>query len=162
VVTFLRATALAVFCLLSLDECLSATLLAAPQEPPKDLPVSLDRIREELAKTPSARLKLDMPLQVPVAKFKSRVDQRVYVLTLQEWIDKEFKLTALQRQSANWASGGGYVLASGSYAVRLDPLFKSLEEALERRRVRKIREQIARELAEIEAARKKAAVPDKR
>lgn len=160
--TFLRAIAFVVFCLLALEGCLSATLGAAPQEPPKDLPVSLDRIREELAKTPPIRLKLDMPLQVPVAKFKSRVDQRVYVLTLEEWIDKEFKLTALQRQSANWAAAGGYVLASGSHAVRLDPLFKSLEKALQRRRERKIREQIARELAQVEAARKKAGLPDKR
>lgn len=152
---FLRATAFAVFCPLALVVCLSAPLGAAPQDPPKDLPVSLDRIREELAKTPPT-LKLDMPLQVPVARFKSRVDQRVYVLTLQDWIDKEFKLTALQRQSANWASAGGYVLASGAYGVRLDPLFEAVEKALERRRVRQIREQIARELAQIEAARKKA------
>jgi hypothetical protein len=161
VATFLRATVCAVFCLFALDGRLSATVGAAPQDPPKELPVSLDRIREELAKTPPT-LKLDMPLQVPVARFKSRVDQRVYVLTLQEWIDKEFKLTALQRQSANWASAGGYVLASGSYGVRLDPLFKALEKALERRRVRQIREQIARELAQVEAARKKAGLPDKR
>jgi len=95
-----------------------------------------------------------MPLQVPVARFKTRVDQRVYVLSLEDWIEKEFKLTALQRQSADWAAN--------CCGVRLDPLFKSLEKALQRRRVRKIREQIARDLAQIEAARKKAGLPDKR
>jgi hypothetical protein len=156
VATFLRATVLAIFSLSVLVAGLSATLQAAPQQPTKDLPVSLDRIREGLETTPTTRLKLDMPLQVPVARFKTRVDQRVYVLTLEEWIEKEFKLTALQRQSANWAGMccGGYRLASGSYGVRLVPLFKSVQKALQRRRARKIREQIARDLAQVEAARK--------
>ena len=114
----------------------------------KDLPVSLVRIREELAKTPTG-LKLDMPVQVPVATFKTRVDQRVYVLSLEEWLEKEFKLNLLQRQSAEWASK--------CCGIGLDPLFKGVERALQRRRVRKTREQIARELAESEAARKQAA-----
>lgn len=157
--TFLRSAVSAALPPIALMVCLSRGLAASPQEPPKDLPVSLDRIRRELAKPPPPRL--DMPVQAPVARFTSRVDQRVYVLTLHEWIDKEFKLTALQRQSADWAAGGGYVLASGSWGVRLDPLFERLEKALERRKVRKIREQIARDLAEIEAARKKAGLPDK-
>jgi hypothetical protein len=34
-------------------------------------------------------------------------------------------------------------------------VFESVERALQRRKVRKIREQIARELAELDAARKK-------
>jgi hypothetical protein len=110
------------------------------------------------------QLKLDMPLQAPVATFRTRVDQQVFVLTLDDWLEKEFKLLGLQRQSADWAAAccGGYALASGSYGIRLDPLFKSLEKALERRKVRKVREQIARELAALEAARKKADVPDER
>jgi hypothetical protein len=160
VATSLRSAVSAAFGPIALLVCLSPRIAAAPQEPPKDLPVSLDRIRKELAKPSPARL--DMPMPTPVAKFTSRVDQRVYVLTLHEWIDKEFRLTALQRQSADWAAGGGYVLASGSWGARLDPLFERLEKALERRKVRKIREQIARDLAEIEAARKKAGLPDKR
>ena len=157
--TVFQPTVPAVSCQLALVVCLSAALEAAPQQPATDLPVSLDRIREELAKTPTTRLKLDTPVQVPVPRFRTGVVQRVYVLTLEEWLDKEFKMTALQRQSADWAAMccGGYVL----YSVRLDPLFKSLGNALERRRVRKIREQIARELAEIEAARK-AGPPDDR
>lgn len=159
--TFLRAIVSAVVCPLALVVCFSAALGAAPQQPAQELPVSLNRIREELAKTPT-RLTLDMPLQEPVATFKTRVDQRVYVLTLEKWLEKEFKLTAMQRQSADWAAKccGGYVLGGGSYGVRLDPLFKSLEKALQRRRVRKIREQIARELAQLEAARK-VVPPDK-
>jgi hypothetical protein len=133
---------------------LSATLGAAPQGPTKDLPVSLDRIRDALAKPPPTGLKLDRPEQVPVATFKTRVDQRVYVLSLEEWLEKEFKLTALQRQSADWAAK--------CCGLRLDPMFDSLEKALQRRRVRKIREQIASELAQVEAARKEAGLPDKR
>jgi hypothetical protein len=77
-----------------------------------------------------------MPVQVPVATFKTRVDQRVYVLSLQEWLEKEFKLTPLQQQSPDWAAQ--------CCGIRLAPLFKSLDQALQRRRVRKIREQIAR------------------
>jgi len=135
------------------------TLEAAPQEP-KDLP--LDRIREGLKKTPAIALKLNLPVKVPVATFKSGVEQRVYVLTLREWLDKEFTLNTLQRQSADWASNCcGYVFASGAAGVRLNPLFAALDETLEHRRERKIRKQIARELTELEAARMKAAPVDK-
>jgi hypothetical protein len=141
---------------------LSATLVAAPQSAVKDLPVSLDRIRQDLAKAPATGLKEKLPVKVPVATFKSRVEQRVYVLTLREWIDKEFALNTLQRQSADWASKCcGYVLASGAYGVRLDPLFDALDKAVERRRVRNIRKQIARELSELEAARTKELSADK-
>jgi hypothetical protein len=150
---FLRATGSGVFSLVALM-CSSATLVAAPQEQAKDLPVSVDRVREELAKPPTG-LKLDMPLQVqaPVATFKSRVDQRVFVLPLEDWLEKELKLTGLQRQSADWGAR--------CCGMNLDPLFKSLDGALKRRKVRKTREQIARELAELEAARNKADYSDR-
>jgi hypothetical protein len=133
----------AVFCLLV--GALTATLGAAPQPPAQDLPVSLDRIRKDAAKAPPA-LKLDVPLDAPVATFKVHVEQRVYVLSFYEWIDKEFKLTDLQRQSADWAAK--------CCGLSLEPLFKSLGNGLQRRKERKIREQIAGELAELEAARK--------
>ena len=140
---FLGANGSGVFPLVALIVCSSATLAAAPQEPAEDLPVSVDRIRDELAKPPTG-LKLDMPLQlqVPVATFKTRVDQRVFVLPLEEWLEKELKLTGLQRQSADWGAR--------CCGLSLDPLFKSLDDALKRRKVRKTREQIARELAELE------------
>ena len=125
--------------------------------------MSLDRIREGLEKTPATPLNLDLALQVPVATFRTRVDERRYVLTLEEWLEKEFAMNDLQRQSADWAAKccGGNVLASGAFGISLDPLFESLDRAIQRRRLRKIREQIARELAELEAARKKATPPDK-
>jgi hypothetical protein len=149
---FLRPAALPAFCALASVVCFAGTLQAAPQAQGKDLPVSLDRIRQDLAKTPPT-VKFDMPVKVPVATFKSRVDQRVYVLTLREWLDKEFKLTPLQRQSADWAAN--------CCGISLDPVFDKLEQALHRRKLRKIREQVASELAAVEAARKKAAPEDK-
>jgi hypothetical protein len=152
VVAFLRGTVSAVFSLLALVVCLSATLGAAPQEPRKDLPVSVDRIREELAKAPT-ELKLDSPLPVPVTTFKTGVDQRVFVLSLEDWLEKELKMGVLQRQSADWAAK--------CCGITIDTLIKSMKDALQRRKERKIREQIARELAEIEAARKEAGLPDK-
>jgi hypothetical protein len=142
-----RACESAVSCL-TLMVCLSSTLAAAPQEPPPDLPVSLDRIRKELTKNPPNRLNLDMRLQIPVATFRTRVEQRVRSLTFEEWLEKEFTLTEIQRQSADWAAR--------CCGMSLEPLFTAFENALERRKIRKIREQIARELAELEAARKKA------
>ena len=92
-----------------------------------------------------------MPVKVPVATFKTRVEQRSYVLSLDQWLAKEFNLTELQRQSADWAAK--------CCGIGLSPLFNSMERALHRRRVRKIREEIARELAELEAARARAGLP---
>jgi hypothetical protein len=42
---------------------------------------------------------------MPVATFRTRVEQRVRSLTLEEWLHKEFDLTGLQKQSAEWAAG---------------------------------------------------------
>jgi hypothetical protein len=155
--TFLRVTASAVFPPLALVAGLTATAGAAQQPAGEDLPVSLERIRKELAK-PEPGLKLDRPLEATVPTFRTRIEQRVYMLSFEEWLEKEFEMTDLQRQSADWAARccGGYVLASGGFGISLDPLFERLDRALKRRKVRKIREQIARELAELEAARKKA------
>jgi hypothetical protein len=144
--TILRAAALAVFSLIALVLWPSATLGAASQEPAQDLPVSLDRIRTELAKPAPSGLRIDRPPQLPVATFRTRVDQRAWMLSFEDWLEKEFELTPLQRQSADWAAR--------CCGISLDPLFKSMEKALQRRRVRKIREQIALELAQLEAARK--------
>ncbi len=130
--------------MLALLIVLSAALGAAPQQP-GGAPVSLERIREELKKPPG--IDLNRPLQVPAATFKTRVEQHVYVLTLDEWIRKEFKLTALQRQSAEWGAK--------CCGLNLLQVFTSTKRALRRREVRRIREQIARDLAQIEAARKR-------
>jgi hypothetical protein len=146
VATFLRATLFAICCLLALVVGRSETLGAAPQEPASVPPVSLERIREKLEKTPAPR-RLDLQLQLPVATFKTSVNQRVYVLSLEEQLRKEFALTLLQRQSQDWASR--------CCGFSFNQLTNRVEKALRDRRIRKIREQIARELAQLEAARKK-------
>ena len=150
VATFLRATPRALLSVLALLMGLSATLDAAPQAPSTPPPVSLDRIKGQLAKTPPRQFTSDLELQVPVT-FKSRVDQRVFVLTLEEALHKEFDLNEIQRQSADWASKCcGYNLAQ---------LFQMAEDALRERTIRKTREQIWRELAELEAAARKKPAP---
>ena len=121
-------------------------LAAAPQPPAGASPVSLERIREQLKETPAPRL-LAMPPPLPVPTFKTSVEQRVYAPTLEDQLRKEFTLGVLQRQSAEWASK--------CCGIDLNLLFKSAEKALQRRKVRKIRQQIARELALLEAARNK-------
>ncbi len=132
--------------LLSLVVSPSAGLGAAPQPPTGVSPVSVERIQEQLNRNPTPGLR-DTSLQPPVATFRSGVEQRVFVLTFEEQLRKDFTLNALQRQSADWGSR--------CCGLDLGLLFNGIEKALDRRKARKIREQIARELAELEAARKK-------
>ena len=135
-----------VFCQL-VPGTLAAPLGAAPSPPASGSPVSLERIKTELDKPPALRLKRDVPIPLRPPTFKARVDQRVFVLTLEEALHKEFDLNDLQRQSAEWSSQCcGYNLGA---------LMKKVNEALQERKIRKTREQIARELAELEAALKK-------
>jgi hypothetical protein len=146
---FLRTTGSAVFCVAIVVG--STALEAAPQPPAKDtterdLPVSVDRIARQLSKPAPIELKVDTQT-LPVATFRVSVEQRVYVRPFKEWLEKEFELNDLQRQSADWASR--------CCGINLGPLFQKLEDTQRRHAVRKIREQIARELDEIQAARKK-------
>jgi hypothetical protein len=143
---FHSASLVAILSLLALAVSPSASLGAAPQAPTDVPPVSVERIQEQLKKNSAPSL-LDMPWQPPVATFKTGVEQRVFVLTFEEQLRKDFTLNALQRQSADWGSR--------CCGLDLGLLFNSVERALQRRKVRKIREQIARELAELEAAMKK-------
>jgi hypothetical protein len=122
-----------------------STPATAAQAPASAPPVSLDRIKEDLART-GPRLKLDVPIPPPRPTFKSRVDQRTFVLTLEQALHRDFDITnEIQRQSANWASKCcGYDLGQ---------LFKAVDKALQERQIRKTREQIWRELVLLEAAR---------
>ena len=144
---FLRATLSALPCVLALIAGLSATLGAAPQQPDSAPPVSLNRIKAQLARAPVRDLKPAAPVPLRAPTFRSRVDQRVFVLTLEEALHKEFDLNDLQRQSAEWASKCcGY---------NIGQLVEMASDALRARKIRKTQEQIWRELAELEAARKK-------
>ena len=146
----LRRTRSTVLCSLGLALWVTTVLAAAAQEPGGELPVSRARIRTGLSKPPSTLSKVEIPVEAPVATFKTRVEQRVYMVPFKEWFDKRLELTELQRQSAEWASQ--------CCGLNLNPVFKKIEEAMERRKLRKVREQIASELADLEAARKKAGV----
>lgn len=123
----------------------SASLAAAPQEPPGGLPVSLERIRENLEKPPPPRLTPAQPVQLRPT-FRTRVDQRTWVPTLEEHLHEQFDLSPMQRQSAQWAAQ--------CCGLKVGQFLKMAEDALRARKVRKTREQIARELAELDAARR--------
>ena len=121
----------------------------APGQQPGDLPVSVERIREGLGKPAPAIVA--RPIEAPVATFRTRVEQRVYVPTLREWIDSEFTRTALQRQSDEWGSRccGVNLLQLGRQ------LYQGVKRARQEREVRKLRQEIARELARLEEASRK-------
>ena len=70
------------------------------------------------------------------------------MLPFYEYLRKELELTPLQRQSADWASR--------CCGIDVGRLFNGIGKALERRKARQVREQIDRELADIEAARARA------
>lgn len=89
-------------------------------------------------------LRLDGPLQLPVATFKTSVEQRKYMLSFEERLRKDLELTDLQRQSHEWGSK--------CCGLDLGALFKPVDRALQQRRQRKIREQIARDLEALKAA----------
>ncbi len=100
-VATLRATRHAVFCGFALVAAFSTRLDAAPQQPAAPPPVSLDRIREGIG---NPGLKLNVPIPPPRPTFKSRVDQRQFVLTLEQALHRDFDLNEFQRQSAEWRS----------------------------------------------------------
>ena len=146
----LRAMTCGVVCSAVFAVHLSARVQAAPQDPSSISSTSLERIKEGLSRPPAPSLALPEPVpSMPV--FRSRVDQRVFVPTLEEVLHKTFDLNALQRQSAAWSSR--------CCGLDLGIVFDRIDKALAERRLRKIREDIARELAEVKAARAAAAVP---
>ena len=119
------------------------TVAATPPQPAGEPPLSLERIREGLERPPPRHLTPAVPEPLRVT-FKARVDQRVFVPTLEEHLHKVFDLNLLQRQSADWASR--------CCGFNVGELVTHLENALRNRKIRKTREQIARELAELERA----------
>lgn len=121
-----------------------AALGAAPQQAAGAPPISVERIREELERPPAPRLSSGVtePLR---PTFRSTADRRIWVPTLKEHLHKTFDLTPMQRQSAEWAAQ--------CCGIKIGQVVKLAENALRARKVRKTREEIARELPFIEAAR---------
>ena len=127
--------------------CLAATLspaaaIAQQQASGGDFPVSLERIRAGLDKP--IEHAIDIPPLVPLTRFRTGVEERTYMLPFKEQLDKDLEPTLLQKQSRDWASR--------CCGMDLGVLFKPIDQALQRRQERKIREQIARELEELKAA----------
>ena len=117
--------------------CLTAVAVMAPRasaQEPAAAAVTVDRVKTRLEQ-PTRRLVPSGPIELrPV--FKSRVDRHPFVLTLDEDLHKTFDLNELQRQSAAWSAQ--------CCGISLNAVFSSMEKALDERRLRKIREQVAR------------------
>jgi hypothetical protein len=121
----------------------AATQGSTPAREQAAPPSSLDRTREAVTRTPALKLEA----KPPTPTFRTTVEGRALMLPFQEYLRQQLEPTPLQRQSREWASQ--------CCGIDLGRLFNGLEKALERRKVRQVRDQISRELAELEAARAK-------
>ena len=148
----LRTTTLA-FALPAMLLTLSARLATAPQDPGALPVVSLEHVQDTLNRTPSKSLKFDAKVPVPAATFRVTVRERPFVVPIMESLRKEFELTPLQRQSAEWSSR--------CCGLNLVTLTESLEKAFRRWEEGRIHDRVARELAEVEAAARKRSLPDR-
>jgi hypothetical protein len=104
----------------------------------------VDRIKERLDNTRARPLTPAVPVELRPT-FKSNTDRHPFVLTLEQDLRKTFTLTDFQRRYAEYSSQ--------CCGLNLAAVVKQIDGALDERRARKIREQIARELADLEAAR---------
>jgi hypothetical protein len=116
----------------------------AAQQPDGAPPFSVGRIREGLEQAPALRVETELPVKLRPT-FKSRVDERPFVRTLEEELHKQFDLNLLQRQSAEWAAK--------CCGLDIGSLLNRVNKSMRDRKIRKTREQIARELAELKAVR---------
>lgn len=122
---------------------LGASPCLAGQPPSgQDPPVSLDRVRAGILKPRALELG-PLPL-LPVATFRTKVEQVRFVLTFEERLWEELELTDLQRQSTDWGSR--------CCGMGLGAALAPIGRALKGRRERKIQERIARELEALRAA----------
>ena len=125
---------------------LSPRASAAPQDPGAAPPTSFERVQDTLNRTPSKSLKFDVRVPVPAATFKVTVTGRPFVVPIMDSLRKEFELTPLQRQSADWSSK--------CCRLNLAALTESLDRAFRRWEERRVHDRVARELAEVVAANK--------
>ena len=128
---------------------LAAAPAAEPRQAEQIPTLSIERLREELEKPPPPRLQPKVPVPLRPT-FRSRVEGRPWVLTLEEELHEEFDLTPLQRQSAEWRSR--------CCGFNLGLIFEHIEKVRREREERRIRAQIAHEIAVIEIRRKQSDV----
>jgi hypothetical protein len=83
----------------------------------------------------------------PVATFRVSVDTRVFGLSIVDQLRKEFELTPLQRQSAEWRSK--------CCGVNLLSLADVIEKGVRQWKEKRIRDRVSRELADVIAAAEK-------
>jgi hypothetical protein len=119
---------------------------AAPQEAAAP-PDSVEHVKTALNRTPSQSLRFDARMPEPVATFKVSVNQRVFGLSIVDQLRKEFELTLLQRQSAEWRSK--------CCGINLLTLGDAIGKALRQWKEQRIRDRVSRELAEVIAAAEK-------
>jgi hypothetical protein len=151
VASLLRTTTLALT--LPAILMLSARATAAPQDQGTAPPTSFQRVQDTLNRTPSQSLKFDAKVPVPAATFRVTVTEHAFVVPIMESLRKEFELTPLQRQSAEWSSQ--------CCGLSLAALTESVEKAFRRWEERRIRDRVSRELAEVEAAARKQSSQDR-
>jgi hypothetical protein len=124
--------------------CLTGiTLQAAPQESAAAAPTSLSRIKSRLDQPAAKPLKPSEPVQLRPT-FRTRTTGRPFVPTLEEHLHDTFELTDFQRSYAKYAAR--------CCGIDIGALFNTIEKALDERRERKIHDEVARELAFVEAA----------
>lgn len=108
------------------------------------LPLSVDRVKDALARTPAQSLKFDARMPVPVATFRVTVEQKAFVEPILVTLRKQLELTPLQRQSAEWSSK--------CCGLSLAAVTESLEKAFRSWQEQRIHDRVARELADVIAA----------
>ena len=141
----MRALLAVVVCVFGVAAAPSAEPRQAEQIPT----LSVERLREELEKPPPPRLQPNKPVPLRPT-FRSRVEGRPWVPTLEEHLHEEFDLTPLQRQSAEWSSR--------CCGFDLGVIFEQIEKVRREREERRIRAQIAHEIAVLEIRRKQSDV----
>jgi hypothetical protein len=127
--------------------------VAAPQDPGAAPPASLERVQSALNHTPSQSLKFDAKVPVPAATYRVTVTQPLFVLPIMDSLRKEFELTPLQRQSADWSSK--------CCGLSIAALTEGIEKAFRRWEENRIHDRVSRELAEVEAAALKKSSQDR-
>jgi hypothetical protein len=140
VTALLRKTTLTLF----LGVMLWPVYATAASQEPTGSPDSVNHVRTALSRTPSQSLKFDARMPAPVATFKVTVDARVFGLSIVDQLRKEFELTPLQRQSAEWRSK--------CCGINLLTLADTIGKAVRQWNEDRIHDRVSRELAEVIAA----------
>jgi hypothetical protein len=127
----------------------AAVVHARPQEQGAVACTSIDKVKEGVLTPIVTPLAPSVPVRLrPV--FKSGVEKHPFVLTLEEDLHKTFELTDFQRRAANWSAQ--------CCGLNLAQIYGAIKQAQAESQVRKAREQVLRELADLDSARSAAGI----